>query len=54
VAVEAGVSGLWSKYVGIDGKVIGIDRFGISAPAPQVYKELGVTTESVVKAARTL
>jgi transketolase len=54
VAVEAGVSGLWRKYVGIDGKVIGIDRFGISAPAPQVYKELGVTTEAVVNAARTL
>jgi transketolase len=54
VAVEAGVSGLWRKYVGLDGKVVGIDRFGISAPAPQVYKELGVTTESVVQAARSL
>ena len=54
VAVEAGVSGLWRKYVGLDGKVVGIDRFGISAPAPQVYKELGITVEAVVAAARTL
>jgi transketolase len=54
VAVEAGVSGLWRKYVGLDGKVVGIDRFGISAPAPQVYKELGITAEAVVAAARSL
>jgi transketolase len=54
VAVEAGVSGLWRKYVGLDGKVVGIDRFGISAPAPQVYKELGITSEAVVAAARSL
>jgi len=54
VAVEAGVSGLWRKYVGLDGKVVGIDRFGISAPAPQVYAELGITTAAVVAAARAL
>ena len=54
VAVEAGVTGLWRKYVGLDGKVVGIDRFGISAPAPQVYKELGITAEAVVAAARSL
>jgi transketolase len=54
VAVEAGVTALWRKYVGLDGKVVGIDRFGISAPAPQVYRELGVTTEAVVAAARSL
>jgi transketolase len=54
VAVEAGVSGLWRKYVGLDGKVVGIDRFGISAPAPQVYAELGITTAAVVAAARGL
>ncbi|MEI8089802.1 MAG: transketolase [Opitutaceae bacterium] len=52
VAVEAGVSGLWRKYVGLDGKVVGIDRFGISAPAPQVYAELGITSAAVVAAAR--
>ena len=54
VAIEAGVSGLWHKYVGAEGKIIGIDRFGISAPAPTVYKELGITTEAVVAAARSL
>ncbi len=54
VAVEAGVTGLWAKYTGLDGKVVGLDRFGLSAPAPQVYQELGVTTAAVVAAARTL
>ena len=54
VAVEAGVSDLWRKYVGLDGKVVGIDRFGISAPAPQVYAELGITSAAVVAAARSL
>ncbi|HEY5079227.1 MAG TPA: transketolase [Opitutaceae bacterium] len=54
VAVEAGVTGLWRKYVGLDGKVVGIDRFGLSAPAPEVYKALEVTSEAVVAAARSL
>ena len=51
VAIEAGVTGLWYKYVGLDGKVIGIDRFGMSAPGDVVMKKLGITTESVVIAA---
>jgi transketolase len=54
VAVEAGVSGLWYKYVGLDGKVIGIDRFGLSAPAPVIFKELGLTSDAVVAAAQSL
>lgn len=54
VAIEAGVSGLWSKYVGLDGKVIGIDRFGLSAPGNIAMKELGITTEAVVTAAKAL
>ena len=54
VAVEAGVTVLWHKYVGLDGKVVGIDRFGLSAPAPIVFKELGVTAEAVVAAAQSL
>ena len=54
VAVEAGVTILWHKYVGLDGKVVGIDRFGLSAPAPVAFKELGITTEAVVAAARSL
>jgi transketolase len=54
VAIEAGVTGLWNKYVGLDGKVIGIDRFGLSAPGSTVFKELGITTEAVVAAAQSL
>ena len=54
VAVEAGVTGLWAKYTGLDGRVVGLDRFGLSAPAPQVFAELGVTTAAVVAAARSL
>ncbi|MSU51391.1 MAG: transketolase [Opitutus sp.] len=54
VAIEAGVTVLWHKYVGLDGKVIGIDRFGLSAPAPTVFKELGITTEALVAAAQSL
>jgi len=52
VAVEAGVSDLWRKYVGLAGAVIGIDRFGESAPASEVFKFFGFTTENVVKAVR--
>jgi transketolase len=54
IAVEAGVTDLWRKYVGLDGAVVGINRFGISAPAPLAYKELGITAEAVVKAAESL
>ncbi len=54
VAIEAGVSALWYKYVGLDGRVIGIDRFGISAPGNIVMKELGIEAASVVKAAKSL
>jgi transketolase len=52
VAIEAGVSGLWWKYVGDAGKVIGIDRFGISAPCETVMEQLGITAEAVVEAAQ--
>ena len=54
VAIEAGVTALWHQYVGLDGKVVGIDRFGISAPGPIVFKELGITAEAVVAAAQAL
>jgi transketolase len=54
VAIEAGVTGLWSKYVGLDGRVIGIDRFGLSAPGGTVMKELGITAENVIAVARAL
>ncbi len=48
VAVEAGVSDAWWKYVGSDGKVVGLDRFGESAPAAELFKEFGFTVENVV------
>ncbi|MBI5382694.1 MAG: transketolase [Opitutae bacterium] len=54
VAIEAGVTALWRQYVGLDGQVIGIDRFGISAPGGTVMKELGITAEAVVTAAKAL
>jgi transketolase len=52
VAVEAGVSAGWYKYVGARGRVIGIDRYGESAPAETVYQILGVTVENVVAGLR--
>ena len=50
VAVEAAVTDGWYKYVGMNGKVIGIDRFGESAPAGQLFEEFGFTAENVGKA----
>ncbi|MFI3178148.1 MAG: transketolase [Methylococcaceae bacterium] len=49
VAVEAGVTDGWWKYVGTNGKIVGLDRFGESAPAGQLFKEFGFTVENVVK-----
>ena len=49
IAVEAGVSDGWWKYVGTNGKVLGLDRFGESAPAGLLFKEFGFTVENVVK-----
>jgi len=54
VAVEAGVSTGWYKYVGLQGKIIGVDRFGESAPADQLFKEFGFTVENVVAAVQSL
>jgi len=54
VAVEAGVTGFWRQFVGLDGAVIGIDTFGASAPADQLYKHFGITTAHVVEAAKAL
>ena len=54
VAVEAGVTGFWHKYVGLDGKVVGIDSFGASAPADQLYAHFGITADAVVAAAKAL
>jgi transketolase len=54
VAVEAAVTDGWYKYVGMNGKVIGIDRFGESAPAGLLFKEFGFTVENVVKAVNSV
>jgi transketolase len=52
IAIEAGVTDIWWKYVGTEGKVLGIDRFGISAPGDVVMKELGMTAGDVIAAAQ--
>ena len=52
--MEAGVSGLWWKYVGTEGAVVGIDRFGISAPGDIVMEELGMTAKNLVRVVKTL
>ena len=54
VAVEAGVTDFWRKYVGLEGAVVGIDRYGESAPAGDVFKHFGFTPENVVKAVRSV
>ena len=54
LAIEAGVTSFWRSYVGLDGEVIGIDRFGESAPAQQVAEELGLTVNAVVDRAQVL
>jgi transketolase len=48
IAVEAGVTDGWWKYVGTNGKIVGLDRFGESAPAGDLFKEFGFTTDNVV------
>ncbi len=50
VSVEAGVTGFWAKYIGLNGKAVGMDTFGESAPAGELYKLFGITTEAVVAA----
>ena len=52
VAVEAGVSDLWHKYVGLEGRVIGIDRFGESAPFKDLFKFFGFTADRVAQAVK--
>ncbi|MCC2666726.1 MAG: tktA, partial [Gammaproteobacteria bacterium] len=54
IAIEAGVSAFWYQFVGSQGRVIGIDRFGASAPAKDVFKEYGFTIEHVVAVTKEL
>ncbi len=50
IAIEAGAKDIWYKYVGFNGKIIGLNRFGESAPAAKVYQALGITKEAIVEA----
>jgi transketolase len=50
IAVEAGATEPWWRYVGLDGEVIGIDHFGASAPAKDLFKAYGFTSERVTAA----
>ncbi len=54
ISIEAGVPDTWYQYVGLDGKVIGLHRFGLSAPGAEVMKEFGIDAQHVIDAARSL
>jgi transketolase len=54
VAIEAGITEIWYQYVGLDGKVVGLHEFGLSAPGAEVMKERGIDAKHVVEAARSL
>ncbi|MDP9186351.1 MAG: transketolase [Verrucomicrobiota bacterium] len=54
VAIEAGVTEIWYQYVGLDGKVVGLHQFGLSAPGAEVMKERGIDAKHVVDAAKSL
>ncbi len=54
MAIEAGVSDFWYKYVGLDGVILGLDSFGESAPAGELFKLFGFTVENAVAKAKTL
>ncbi len=52
VAVEAGIQMCWDRWIGFDGKFVGMTGYGASGPYDQVYKHFGITVEAVVKAAK--
>ena len=54
VAIEAGVTDLWRKYVGLEGAVIGLDRYGESAPAGELFKYFGITADNVVRTIKAM
>ena len=54
VAIEAGVTKIWYQYVGLDGKVVGLHEFGLSAPGTEVMKERGIDAKHVIEAAKSL
>jgi len=54
VAIEAGVPEIWYQYVGLDGIVVGLHQFGLSAPGPEVMKERSIDAQHVIEAAKSL
>jgi transketolase len=54
VAVEAGVTAFWHKYVGLEGAIVGIDTYGESAPAGALFKHFGLTAEKVAQAVKNI
>jgi len=54
VAIEAGVPEIWYEYVGLDGKVVGLHQFGLSAPGAEVMKQRGIDAQHVIEAAKSL
>ncbi|WP_157371952.1 transketolase-like TK C-terminal-containing protein, partial [Vibrio sp. MEBiC08052] len=54
VAIEAGIADYWYKYVGLNGRIVGMTSFGESAPADELFKLFGFTVENVVEVAQSL
>jgi len=54
VAIEAGATMPWYRFTGLDGKVIGLDDYGASAPQEILYKEFGLTAEHLAEAVKSL
>jgi transketolase len=54
LAVEAAIAQPWYRWIGDQGAMLGIERFGASAPAPRIYQECGLTVDNVVKKAKEL
>lgn len=54
VSIEAGSTFGWLRYVGFEGKAIGVDTFGASGPGPALYEDFGITQKAVVNAAKSL
>lgn len=52
VAVEAGIADYWYKYVGLNGRVVGMTTFGESAPADELFKMFGFTVENIIEKAK--
>ena len=54
IAVEAGIPDYWFKYVGLEGRVLGVPGFGESAPGPEVYKHFGITAENLINLVKSV